>query len=741
MADIEIAAAMSFDGAQVVTQVKVITTEVEKAKTSLEALSGVLDDVKKGFSAVTGTLDLFGIKSEGVQKALEKVKAALDVAEGLQSISKLGEGFDKLGTAIKSTTAFKVLDSAATEAAAVVQEAFTGAVDTTTASFGALKIAIATTGIGLLIVGIGELISYLKNLSEASSQAAINEKNVNDVRVEAAKNTVEEKTRLDELLEVAKNNNASLKDRQAAIQGINDIAGKHIGNITLEAVETGKAVDKIKDYVKALDAKALADAYNSKLTELYKQKIEEQNKSVDESLSLFQKAKVGVLAYFYDINGAADETSSDYKNNIKESTDLIQGQIDNLKKAFDEDLKTGKAKIDLDTQDDELNQKELKRLQDNLDAKLSKDKVEQQLQLNQIERAGATEEQKHNVEVVFLNKRISLLQAYYENVKGVNSDAAVEARKHLTESQNELILLKDNYYTKSITDLDAYIKNFGNELKKHEKDLQPPPPPEDKDPNNYDGPGALPFGLGPNGVRPGYEGAATKGLQQLHGMQDFSNSLQGLTTDGDKLNAQAGRGVSGVAGHFAEQLKALQDFHTKAKDLATKGYGDMKAVDKAYADAKVNLFLSVGSQILGSAADLFGKQTAAGKAISIAQTTIDTYQSATAAYKAVVGIPVVGPALAPVAAGAAVLSGLANIKKILAVQVPGQSSGGSAPSVDTSTPAAPLTPSPVQTSTTLNQDQINQIGNAASRVYVLDSDIQNNRERDARLNRAARLGG
>lgn len=42
----------------------------------------------------------------------------------------------------------------------------------------------------------------------------------------------------------------------------------------------------------------------------------------------------------------------------------------------------------------------------------------------------------------------------------------------------------------------------------------------------------------------------------------------------------------------------------------------------------------------------------------------------------------------------------------------------------------------------MNNNPSNQIGNAAaSRVYVLDSDIQNNRERDARLNRAARLGG
>jgi hypothetical protein len=46
------------------------------------------------------------------------------------------------------------------------------------------------------------------------------------------------------------------------------------------------------------------------------------------------------------------------------------------------------------------------------------------------------------------------------------------------------------------------------------------------------------------------------------------------------------------------------------------------------------------------------------------------------AYKSLVGIPIVGPALAAVAAGVAVAGGLLNIKKILAVQVPAPTAGG-----------------------------------------------------------------
>jgi len=97
--------------------------------------------------------------------------------------------------------------------------------------------------------------------------------------------------------------------------------------------------------------------------------------------------------------------------------------------------------------------------------------------------------------------------------------------------------------------------------------------------------------------------------------------------------------------------------------------------------------LSAGSQVLGSIVSLVGEGTAVGKAAAIAQTTIDTYGSATAAYKSVVGIPVVGPALAPVAAGVAVAAGLANIKKIVSTKTPGNKSAGAPAGVQV--PTAP----------------------------------------------------
>lgn len=59
------------------------------------------------------------------------------------------------------------------------------------------------------------------------------------------------------------------------------------------------------------------------------------------------------------------------------------------------------------------------------------------------------------------------------------------------------------------------------------------------------------------------------------------------------------------------------------------------------------------------------------KATNIASAAIDTYMSAQSAYKSTVGIPVVGPVLAPLAAAGAIAAGLINIKKIKATQFEG----------------------------------------------------------------------
>jgi len=149
--------------------------------------------------------------------------------------------------------------------------------------------------------------------------------------------------------------------------------------------------------------------------------------------------------------------------------------------------------------------------------------------------------------------------------------------------------------------------------------------------------------------------------------------------------------------------------------------------------------LSIVSSILGRAADLFGKQTAVGKTLAIAEATINTYAGATQALRGKVAAPEpLATAIRIAQAALIVATGIKSIKEIIKTKVPG-TGGGATPATPSLDVQAPLTPQ--VGSTALNQEAINNTGNATVRAFVIETDVENQRERIERLNRAARLGG
>ena len=126
-----------------------------------------------------------------------------------------------------------------------------------------------------------------------------------------------------------------------------------------------------------------------------------------------------------------------------------------------------------------------------------------------------------------------------------------------------------------------------------------------------------------------------------------------------------------------------EQFTSRDKQLA-QARKDINKQEVASNQEKTKLI----GDALGQLSTIVGQDTTAGKAFAIAKATIDTYQSAVAAYKSLAGIPVIGPALGAIAAAAAVASGIATVKKIVAVQVPSApaNTGGNATQT---TPAGP----------------------------------------------------
>jgi hypothetical protein len=163
---------------------------------------------------------------------------------------------------------------------------------------------------------------------------------------------------------------------------------------------------------------------------------------------------------------------------------------------------------------------------------------------------------------------------------------------------------------------------------------------------------------------------------------------------------------------------------------------------KASADAEVKIAqltqeqkLGIVSNALRTGMQLAGEGTVAGKALGIADATINTYVGATAALK----LP---PPFNFIAAAATIAQGLLSVQSIINTPLPSMpgvtdSSGGgggarlsAAPVPPSFTPNAP---------TALDQTSLNAIGNVAARAYVVESDITGSQKRIRRIENSARI--
>lgn len=117
-----------------------------------------------------------------------------------------------------------------------------------------------------------------------------------------------------------------------------------------------------------------------------------------------------------------------------------------------------------------------------------------------------------------------------------------------------------------------------------------------------------------------------------------------------------------------EQRQAQNDAQVAAYEAKTQAE---IAIERMRGEAISGILANVSS-LMGSESR---KAFEIGKAASIAQATIKTYESATSAYSALAGIPIVGPGLGIAAAAAAVAAGLSNVQKIASTSFQGGATG------------------------------------------------------------------
>lgn len=124
---------------------------------TLDGLVGIAGGVAGGFAAAQGAMALFGSESEDLQEVLVRVNAAMAITQGITQLQN---------TLLKEGAAAKLADIIVTKAQTAAQALFTFVVGASTGALKVFRIALATTGVGLLVIALIELVNVLSDTSD-----------------------------------------------------------------------------------------------------------------------------------------------------------------------------------------------------------------------------------------------------------------------------------------------------------------------------------------------------------------------------------------------------------------------------------------------------------------------------------------------------------------------------------------------------------------------------------------------
>jgi len=367
-------------------------------------------------------------------------------------------------------------------------------------------------------------------------------------------------------------------------------------------------------------------------------------------------------------------------------------------------------------------------------AKNSKGRKEQyERELKVLESQGANEKELSEKRKQIAKEDINVLEAKKRN--GIKLKD--EETKQLADSKNDLIVIEGNY-KKSV--LAVQKKGDDEYLKKQAEKI-------DKEIANE-----LARITRLNELAEA--GLSEEDKKIVKVKQQLENDLL-LFSDNEKLKADLTRKSAIEIDRIKREsskaeVKELKDVknvfdviqNNKPKTVALVT-GAMDRSIKASADAEVKIAsitqeqkLGIISNALRTGMQLAGEGTVAGKALGIADATINTYVGATQA------LSTLPPPFSFIAAAATIAQGLLSVNSIINTPLPSMpgvsdTSGGgggarlsSAPVTPSFTPNAP---------TSLDQTSINAIGNVNARAYVVESDITGSQKRIRRIENASKI--
>jgi hypothetical protein len=653
-----------------------------------QAFGNVVKGVAGGITALTGTMALFGGESKEVEKILLKVQGAMALSQGLSTITDAAKDFKRLNAVIQQSAVFQKANAIATTLAAGAMKLLGVAANTTSTMFKVLKGAIAATGIGLLVVAIGFLVDKIMDwVSSTDTAEAAQErlnKSIEKVNESLDKNLRKIDFNTKKQLLLAKEAGKSEEELQKLKeQGFQKeltqlkVAENQKVELANRAIKEGKLeVEKLNEIRKdALDAQKASDEKNK---QLQLSRLEFSAAQADKARDKQKQLNEKAIA---DAKAAADKRT-EVEKAAQDQLDKLRE--DNFLSSIEDARKRQVTEVQFQFESEQSRIKALKLSAEKEAEILAELAIQRTSKIFEIDKKIAQERAEAEREA-----QENLLKVRQENTLAAIEDESARAEQKAqfdfenTKKEIEALKVSEDTKTQLIIEAEIVRNNAIAELDKAEKQKQ------------------------------------DELKLELDEMQ-----LDELALKNQQLDAW-----------YKEKLKIVGDNEQLQTELTAAYEAQRTALQQQAATQRLNIV----SSTLGKAAELFGKQTAAGKVLAIAEATINTYTGATLALREKSLLPQPFSTIQKiVSVGLIIGAGLKSIKEIVKTKVPG-GGGGSVPSLSVSA-AAPLSPTPQVGTTQLDQTSLSAVGNATVRAFVVESDVTNNQERITRLNRASRLG-
>ena len=618
------------------TELSMEALDNEQVASELGSVAGAVGDVSAAFILLGGGGGAIEETVRNIEKAIGVSMAFKGAIEGTQSAMKL------FNNVIKNSTAFQKLNNATTIVASTVMGLFSKSVDTTSKSFKFLKGAIVATGIGALVVLVGELIANFDKIKNAINGVGEASKDLQ----ETTKSTTE----------LNKKNLETLNNQENILK----LQGKTEREILTMKIEgQKKVVQSIKNELQA-----------QKVVNKEKEEGSKRNQRILQFTLKLLSAGPLLLLKTIDFLG---EGIAKLINGITQSTvgkkifglepiDMTFGLSEKANKLIEK-----ASTLVFDPSETEQQGKEdLKKLEEEL-LKQENALAGFQLRVIDMDKKVANEKAKNAAKTVTHQNKVndSLLKELDTKEKIFNiedEDEEPEFETDFLEETAEASRLKTETKIKAIED----------EIER-EKQLR---------------------------------------LQQL--AWDEEQAIQKAILDGT----------------YVDQKLALEtDFQRQRQEIIADA--DQKILEKQQALEAAKIDLAVrGIGALMNLTSAFAKDNEKSqrkafeinKKLQIAQAIMQTYQGANAIFASAAANPgtVLFPAQPFIAAGIAIVNGLANVANISKQQFQSSSTGGGGvdtPNFATGGGATPPTLQPANTSTLVPQNQ--------TQVFVTETDITN----------------